>query len=111
VSDVPPELSFVFRPSVQPFFISWFRYVPSDEIATLDAPVLIGQGTTDIQVGVADAEALHAAQPESELLLLEGMNHVLKLVPADPEQQVASYSDPSLPVDEALVEAVARFAQ
>jgi pimeloyl-ACP methyl ester carboxylesterase len=111
VSDVPPALSFLFRPSAQPYLISWLRYVPSDEIATLEGPALLAQGTTDIQVSVADAEALHAAKPDSELLVLDGMNHVLKVVPPDPELQVASYSNPSLPVDENLVEAVARFAQ
>jgi pimeloyl-ACP methyl ester carboxylesterase len=110
VSDVPPELATLFRPSVQPYLISWLRYVPSDEIATLEGPALLAQGTTDIQVSVADAEALHAAKPDSELLLLDGMNHVLKVVAPDPELQIASYGDPSLPVDEKLVEAVARFA-
>jgi hypothetical protein len=30
------------------------------------------------------------------LLLVEGMNHVLKLTPADPKKQLASYGYPSL---------------
>ena len=111
VGDVPDALAALYRPSVQPYLLSWFRYVPADELATLTVNVLIAQGTTDTQVSVSEAEALRAAKPDAELLILEGMNHVLKRVPADPAQQQASYSDPSLPVDEELVEAVARFVQ
>ena len=70
---------------------------------------LIVQGTTDIQVSVAQAEALSRARPEARLLIVEGMNHVLKSVPADPTQQVASYTDPSLPLAPGLIEAIAGF--
>lgn len=72
-------------------------------------PVLVAQGTTDVQVGTADAEALHAALPASRLLRVEGMNHVLKEVPADPARQMASYTDPSLPVAPPLIDGVAAF--
>jgi pimeloyl-ACP methyl ester carboxylesterase len=109
VGDVPDELVSLFRPTVQPYLISWFQYVPAEELALLQVSVLIAQGTTDLQVPVAEAEALHAAKPDAELLVVDGMNHVLKRVSADPAQQQASYSDPSLPVVEELVESVARF--
>jgi uncharacterized protein len=111
VNDVPSPLASLFRPSAQPYLISWFGYVPAEEIATLEVPALIAQGTTDIQVAVADGEALHAASPDSELLLVDGMNHVLKLVAADNALQSASYQDPSLPVAPALVDAVAEFVR
>lgn len=107
VDSVPPQLYVLYRPSVQPYLVSWLRYVPAAEIAKLDAAVLIVQGTNDIQVGLAEAEALHAAHPGAELLVVEGMNHVLKLVPADPAAQQASYTDPSLPVAPELVERTA----
>ena len=111
VGGVPDALAGLYRPSVQPYLLSWFRYVPADELATITVNVLIAQGTTDTQVSISEAEALHAAKPDAELLILEGVNHVLKRVPAEPARQQASYSDPSLPVDEALVAAVARFVQ
>lgn len=107
VDTVPPQLFILYRPSVQPYLISWLRYVPAEEIGKLDAAVLIAQGTTDIQVGVAEAEALRDAHPDAELLIVEGMNHVLKLVPADPAAQRASYTDPSLPVAPELIERTA----
>lgn len=108
-TDVPQAIFALYRPSVQPYLISWLRYDPAEKIARLDVPVLIAQGTTDIQVGLGEAEALKQAQPEAELLIIEGMNHVLKPVPADPAQQQASYSDPTLPVVPELVERIARF--
>jgi uncharacterized protein len=106
---VPPELNFLYRPSVQPYLISWFRYTPAEEINRLTVPVLITQGTTDLQVPVAEAEALKQAKPEAKLKTIENMNHVLKLVPLDRKQQIDSYSDPTLPVAPELVEAIAEF--
>jgi fermentation-respiration switch protein FrsA (DUF1100 family) len=65
-----------------------------DRIAT--GPVLIVQGRTDLQVTVDDAKRLAAANPKAKLLLIEGMNHVLKEAPADRDKQIASYSNSDL---------------
>jgi pimeloyl-ACP methyl ester carboxylesterase len=94
--NTPPELASIYRPSVQPYLISWFRYDPAKSIAALTIPVLIIQGTTDLQVSVDDAKRLAAANPKAKLLLIEGMNHVLKEVPDDRDKQIASYSNPDL---------------
>jgi len=107
----PPALAALFRPSVQPYLISWFRYDPAAEIAKLTIPTLIAQGTTDIQVSIADAKALGAAQPKATLLLIDGMNHVMKSVAADPAAQMKSYGDPTLPVVPALVDAVSEVVR
>lgn len=107
--DVPPQLLALYRPSVQPYLISWFKYQPTTELAKLNIPCLILQGETDIQVGVSDAEALHAARSECQLKVIQGMNHVLKLVPADQLQQVASYGDPSLPIAAELIQTLTQF--
>jgi len=61
VDNVPDFLNALFRPSVQPYMISWFKYNPQTEIAKLNKPVLIIQGTTDIQISVMDAHKLAAA--------------------------------------------------
>src|SRR5438874_294585 len=45
--NAPPELAAIYRSSVQPYLISWFRYDPANAIAALTVPVLIIQGTTD----------------------------------------------------------------
>ena len=79
----PPAPNFLFRPSVQPYLISWFKYDPAKEIAKLKIPVLVVQGSTDFQI--------------------------FKDVPADQAAQVKSYSDPSLPIDPTLVSTIAAF--
>jgi uncharacterized protein len=105
----PRELDSLFRPSVQPYMISWMKYDPAKEIAALSMPVLLLQGSTDIQVGVDDAKALSAANPKATLAVIDGMNHVLKHVPADQSKQLASYSDSSLPLDSELARRLTDF--
>lgn len=109
VADTPPMLAALYRRSVQPYLISWFKVDPSREIARLKMPVMVIQGTTDVQVSMADAELLVAAKPEAKLLRVEGMNHVLKAVSGSGAQQVPSYSDPALPLAPGLVEGLAAF--
>jgi uncharacterized protein len=107
---VPPMLNSLFRPSVQPYLISWFKYDPRKEIAKLALPVLIINGTTDIQVSVDDAKNLHTACKQSKLLLVEGMTHLLKEGPADRDKNIALYnSTPGEPVKTALVQAMVQF--
>jgi fermentation-respiration switch protein FrsA (DUF1100 family) len=109
--DVPQGMEALFRPSVQPYIISWLKYDPAREIAKLNVPVLITQGTHDIQVSVGDAKLLAQAKPTARLLLVEGMNHVLKDAPADPQQQAATYTDPSLPDSPKLLAEVVAFVK
>ena len=111
IEPVPPELIFLYRPSVQPYFISWFRYTPEAEIKKLSVPVLIVQGTTDIQVGPADARALKKSRPEAELRIVEGMNHVLKTVSDELAAQHASYIVPTYPVAPELIESIRAFVR
>jgi fermentation-respiration switch protein FrsA (DUF1100 family) len=96
--NVPPPLQVIFRPSVQPYLISLFRQDPAAAFARLKMPALIIQGSHDIQVGVDDARQLKAAKPDAELALIDGMNHVLRIVPNDVKRQRASYKDPQLPL-------------
>ncbi|MES2150530.1 MAG: alpha/beta fold hydrolase [Pseudomonadota bacterium] len=109
VEEVPPALTALYRPSVQPYLISWFKYLPSKELARLGVPVLIVQGDTDIQVQVSEAEGLKKALPSATLVVVPGMNHVLKMVAADMGQQLASYGDPGLPLSPALGSAIIAF--
>ena len=96
--NVPPQLEVIFRPSVQPYMISLFRQDPAAAFAKLKMPALIIQGSNDIQVGVGDAKMLKAAKPDAELVVIEGMNHVMRIVPNDVKRQLASYKDPQLPL-------------
>jgi pimeloyl-ACP methyl ester carboxylesterase len=110
VPNVPPQLNFLFRPSLQPYLISWFRYDPAVEISRLTVPTLVVHGTTDTEVPIGDATLLADASRSASLRIISGMNHVLKDVPRDDDDaQNRSYSDPTLPIDAALVAAVGDF--
>lgn len=110
-ADVPAPLQVVFRPSVQPYLVSLLRQDPAAAFARLTVPALIIQGRNDIQVGVADAQALKAAQPKARLVLIDGMNHVLRIVPTDLKAQVASYNDRNLPLADELGRNLVAFIQ
>lgn len=101
----PQPMQALFRPSVQPYMISWFKYDPAAEIARLKIPVTIVQGTADVQISVADANALKAASPKATLLVVNGMNHLLRDYSDTSSMQAVmkGYEDPSLPIDPKVI--------
>ncbi len=109
VADVPAELVAAFRPSVQPYLIALLQYDGSAELAKLTTPTLIAQGTTDVQVTVADARALASAQPDAQVLIVDGMCHVLKMASLDPADQSAVLRDPVRPLAPALLDGIDAF--
>ncbi|MBY7142178.1 alpha/beta hydrolase [Virgibacillus sp. NKC19-3] len=109
VEDVTQELESIFRPSVQPFLTSWMQYDPAVEIQKLDIPTLLVNGDRDIQVPVSEAETLYEAKDDSELIIIEDLNHVLKEAPEDREGNVATYADPNLPLADGLMDGIVEF--
>jgi len=99
----------LFRPSVLPYLVSWFKYDPAAEIAKLEIPVLIIQGTTDIQTSMEDAKLLAAANPKARFVSIDGMNHILKEVSGDRMAQLPKYGDSTLVVVPKLIDEVATF--
>ncbi len=105
-----PLLVSVFRKSLQPFWASWMKYNPQEEIKKLNIPVLIVNGTRDIQIPVSDAELLHKANAASELLIIENMNHVFKEVESDDRMNnLNTYANGDLPINEQLVVGISKF--
>ena len=104
-----PRLAALYRPSVQPYLISEYRHDPSAEIAKLKIPVLIVQGTTDLQVSVLDAQLLARAKPDARLSIIDGMNHLLRDAPPDRQANIATYNAWTTPLDAAVIPAVAKF--
>ncbi|MBC5800410.1 MAG: alpha/beta hydrolase [Candidatus Eremiobacteraeota bacterium] len=107
-ASAPAYMQALFRDSVQPYLISWFKYDPATEIAGVRIPVTIVQGTADVQITMADADALKKADPSARLVIVDGMNHVLKHAPetTSPSEIMKGYDDPSLPVDPQVTEAI-----
>lgn len=105
-----PALLPLFNAKVQPYLMEMLRADPAKLAATAKLPMLIVRGGKDIQVSAEDAEALHAARPDALLMVPTEMNHVLKDVAADDRgSNLATYADPALPVDPALVDGIAAF--
>jgi uncharacterized protein len=109
INQIDDKLASIFRPSVQPFLISWMKYDPAEEISKLNIPVLIVNGTHDIQVSVKDAQKMKEAKNDASLLIIENMNHVLKEAPADAMENMKAYSDSSLPLANGLMEGLINF--
>lgn len=99
-----PNLQSIFRKSVQPYMISWIKYNPSEEIKKINKPVLIVNGTKDIQIKVSEAELLKQAKPEAKLVLINDMSHVFKDV-----NNGDGYKDPSIPIMPQLVTEITSF--
>ncbi|MCB0474484.1 MAG: alpha/beta hydrolase [Flavobacteriaceae bacterium] len=104
-------LAGIFRESVQPFIISWIRYNPQTEIQKLSIPVLIVNGTKDVQVPVSDAELLHENNKASRIGIIANMNHILKTIDGDLNENMASYYNPDLPVSDELVHILTDFVK
>ncbi|TYA54764.1 alpha/beta hydrolase family protein [Formosa maritima] len=108
IETVNPALAHLFSKANQPFFISWMAYNPSEEIKKLQIPVLILNGTKDLQVKVEEANLLHEAKSDSELMIIENMNHVLKTIEKD-EDNIKSYYTPEFPLSEELINTIEVF--
>ena len=105
-----PALGSIFRPSVQPYLISWIKYNPAIEIQKLKIPVLLINGTKDLQVTVADAELLKAAKPDAQIEIIANMNHVFKNIKTDDTaENIAAYSNPATENTPGLIFVINRF--
>ncbi len=109
VSSINPLLFSIFRPSVQPYLISWFKYDPQIEIKKLKIPVLIAQGTNDIQVKEEEAKLLLNAYPSAKMIIIKDMNHILKIVKGDKEENIATYNNPDLKIAKELTQSISDF--
>ena len=109
VDSVPPLLNSLFRSDVQVYLIDASSYLPVVEISKLDIPVLIIQGTHDIQIDVDDAIKLDMAAKNSQLELIEGMNHVFRQASENRLLNIQTYGNPNIPIDNNMVDLVSEF--
>ena len=89
--------------------MNWMKYTPMNEITKLTIPILIIQGENDIQVAVANAFDFADACPKAHVKIIKGMNHVLKQAEMDREKNLATYSDPTLPVVQNFLDEMQSF--
>ena len=111
VDNVPSYLNSLFRASVQPYLISLYKYNPTEVIAKIKIPILIIQGTTDIQINVENAKQLKKAAPKAKLIIIENMNHVFKHCESldKTKQYKTTYANPNSKIEIQLVSEMTRF--
>ncbi|MEP3891312.1 MAG: alpha/beta hydrolase [Hellea sp.] len=103
-----PGLQGLFGRSVQGFLISLMQADPAALAKEANKDTLIIQGQNDLQVSVKDAEKL-AAATGGKLVIIEGMNHVLKDAPKSRMKNLAVYKRPDLPISEGVSQAISDF--
>ena len=108
-TDYPAALGSLFGPDIQDFMINWMTYYPTEIIKELNMPILIVNGTKDLQVSVKEAEVLKEANPTSELVIIENMNHVLFEIEGDDLENSKSYNESFRPVSPQLIKIVTNF--
>ena len=110
VKDYNQGLASLFKKSIQPFMFSWMKYDPQQEIKKLEMPVLIINGDNDLQVNINEAEKLKAAKPNAELVIVENLNHIYRII--DKNDDIAnqkSYNEPQRPISNEMVEQISNF--
>lgn len=108
IKEVNIMLFALFAPQNQKYLKDWIMISPTTEIKKLNIPVLIINGSSDIQVTVEDAELLKKAKPEAKLVIINKMNHMLKIVENEEENQ-QSYYNPDFSLSSDLVKEISEF--
>jgi alpha/beta superfamily hydrolase len=108
-TDYPAPLAPVFRADVQPFIMNWMEYNPQTLIKSLEIPVLIINGTKDLQVSVDEAQLLNNALETSKIKIIEKMNHVLFIIEGDQLVNSKSYNESSRKISEELITTILSF--
>ncbi|QIG79790.1 alpha/beta hydrolase [Stakelama tenebrarum] len=107
-----PALRTLFNADIQPYWIDVFSHDPVALAKSYSGPMMIVQGTSDIQVTEADFELLREARPDAETLLVPDMTHVLRIA-EEPGMaaNLATYTDPDMPIVPGLAPAIAGFVK
>ena len=110
-TDFPAQLASVFNLDVQPFIMNWMQYDPKQEIKKLTIPILLINGTKDIQVTEEEAKLLKEANPNATLQIVDNMNHIMFLIDGDDLENTKSYNESTRAISEKVVEAISPFVK
>lgn len=110
-SDYPKALGSIFSKDIQPFMANWMSYDPKEEIKKLKMPILIINGTKDLQVSETEAKLLDTNANESTLVIIEKMNHILVSIDGDDLENSKSYNEAYRKLSPKLLEAITSFVR
>ncbi|MEC5144289.1 alpha/beta fold hydrolase [Chitinophaga sp. 212800010-3] len=100
---VPEALHIFFNPGIYEYWKSAVRLLPCSLISQVKIPVLILNGTADVQIPPAQARQLKQCLPAARLELIGGMPHLLK------DTQSSSNSASPLPLCPSLLTPLVNF--
>jgi pimeloyl-ACP methyl ester carboxylesterase len=72
-------------------------------------PVLIINGTKDLQVSATEAQLLKTHKTDAELVIVENMNHLLFEINGDDLVNTKSYNEMNHPIMPEVVEVMVNF--
>lgn len=107
--EYPPALASLFNETVQPFISNWMQYNPQEEIKKLEMPILIINGTKDLQVTEEEAKLLKEASPHATLAIITKMNHILVPIEGGDLENSKSYNEAFRPLSTELIETIVEF--
>lgn len=108
-TDFHPMLASFFSLDIQPFIISWMAYNPQEEIKKLNIPVLLLNGTKDLQVAVDEAHLLKEASPAATLDIIENVNHIMFVIEGDEMENLKSYNESSRAISRDVTKSITSF--
>ena len=108
-TDFPPALASMFNLEIQPFMSNWMQYKPHELIENLEIPVLIINGTKDLQVSTKEAQLLKERKADAELVIIENMNHLLFEINGDDLVNTKSYNELQHPIVPEVITSIVRF--
>lgn len=110
-TEFPPALASIFSLDIQPFMSNWMQYNPQKRIESLEIPVLIINGTRDLQVSTTEAQLLKDHKTDAEIVIIENMNHLLFEINGDDLVNTKSYNELSYPIMPEVITAMVNFIQ
>lgn len=108
-SDYPVALASLFGPDIQPFMVNWIKHSPTEIIKELEMPILLINGTKDLQVSESEAKLLKAANEKATLIIIENMNHVLFKIQGDDLENSKSYNESFRQISPELITSITEF--
>jgi pimeloyl-ACP methyl ester carboxylesterase len=108
IQEIDPLIAHLVSKPNQPFILSWMKYNPIEEIKKLTIPILVINGTSDLQVSIENAQALKAENQLAKIVLIDSMNHVLKIV-KNPMENQQSYFSENFPLSTKLIASIVTF--
>jgi pimeloyl-ACP methyl ester carboxylesterase len=109
ISNYPEALSSIFSLDIQPFMMNWMQYDPQEIIKQFKIPVLIINGTKDLQVTIEEASLLKHASPNASLELIDNMNHIMFLIEGGDLENSKSYNESFREIAPELIDALTTF--